>query len=105
MLELDLVSTNSHPNSLPHRLTVLGAIILGFIVPNTSWRWTQYTSLMFMLAALLFGIGMPETYTREIVRARAKRAGKPHNLPKAESGVTFPEMAKVTIVDPLIMLV
>jgi MFS transporter, DHA1 family, multidrug resistance protein len=60
---------------------------------------------MFMLAALLFGIGMPETYPREIVRTRAKRAGRPHNLPKAESGVTLAEMAKVTVIDPLVMLV
>lgn len=82
-----------------------GPIILGFIVPTTSWRWTQYVSLMLMLAAFLFGIGMPETYARQIVRNRAKRAGQPHNLPKAESGVTFPEMVKVTLIDPLIMLV
>jgi MFS transporter, DHA1 family, multidrug resistance protein len=60
---------------------------------------------MFMLAALLFGIGMPETYPREIIRTRAKRAGRPHNLPKAESGVSLAEMAKVTVIDPLIMLV
>jgi MFS transporter, DHA1 family, multidrug resistance protein len=60
---------------------------------------------MFMFAAFLFGVGMPETYPREIVRTRAKRAGRPHNLPKAESGVTLAEMAKVTIIDPLIMLV
>lgn len=58
-----------------------------------------------MLTALLFGIGMPETYARQIVRTRSKRAGRPHNLPKAESGVTFAEMAKVTMMDPLIMLV
>ncbi len=84
---------------------VPGPLILGYVVPVTSWRWTQYVSLMLMLAAFLLGIGMPETYPREVVRTRAKRAGRPHNLPKAESGVTFAEMAKVTIVDPLIMLV
>ena len=60
---------------------------------------------MFMFAAFLFGIGMPETYPRQIVRTRARRAGLPHNLPKAESGVTLIEMAQVTVVQPLIMLV
>lgn len=60
---------------------------------------------MFMFAAFLFGIGMPETYPREIVRSRAKRADHPHHLPKAASGVTFAEMIKVTVVDPAIMLV
>ncbi|ERF74148.1 hypothetical protein EPUS_08887 [Endocarpon pusillum Z07020] len=83
----------------------LGPIVLGFVVPVTSWRWTQYVSLMAMFAAFLFGVGMPETYPRRIVRTRAKRAGRPDNLPKAESGVTLAEMAKVTIIDPLIMLV
>jgi MFS transporter, DHA1 family, multidrug resistance protein len=60
---------------------------------------------MFMFAAFLFGIGMPETYARQVVRTRARRTGRPHNLPKAESGVTIVEMAKVTIIDPVIMLV
>jgi MFS transporter, DHA1 family, multidrug resistance protein len=59
---------------------------------------------MVALVAYLFGIGMPETYGREIIRARARRAGKPHNLPKALSGETFAEMAKLTVVDPVIML-
>lgn len=58
-----------------------------------------------MLATFLVGIGMEETYAREIVRTRAKRAGRPHNLPKAQSGVTLFEMTKVTVIDPLIMLV
>jgi MFS transporter, DHA1 family, multidrug resistance protein len=84
---------------------VPGPLILGFVVPATSWRWTQYVSLMLMLGAFLFGIGMPETYAREIVRTRARRADRPHNLRKAESGVTLAEMARVTIIDPLIMLV
>lgn len=82
-----------------------GPLILGFIVPVTSWRWTQYVSLMVMLAAFLLGVGMPETYPRHILRVRAKRAGRPHNLPKAESGATLAEMATVTVLDPLIMLV
>jgi MFS transporter, DHA1 family, multidrug resistance protein len=82
-----------------------GPLILGFIVPTTSWRFTQYVSLMFMFAAFLFGVGMPETYPREILRRRARRAGLSPNLPKAESGVTLIEMAHVTIIQPLIMLV
>ena len=60
---------------------------------------------MLALAAFLFGLGMPETYGREILRQRAKRNGVPHNLPKALSGVTIGEMAQVTIVDPLKMAV
>ncbi|OQV06117.1 hypothetical protein CLAIMM_10741 [Cladophialophora immunda] len=80
-----------------------GPIILGNIVPSTSWRWTAYVSLMVCLAAYLLGIGAPETYAREIIRTRARRAGRPHNLPPAESGTTLRRMAKLTIVDPLVM--
>jgi MFS transporter, DHA1 family, multidrug resistance protein len=104
MLGLALVSQNTSELSFQYWLSIQGPLILGFIVPVTSWRWTQYVSLMLMLAAFLFGIGMPETCPREIVRTRSKRAGRPHTLPKAESGVTLAEMAKITIVDPLIML-
>ena len=59
---------------------------------------------MVCLAAFLIGIGFPETYGREIVRTRARRAGKPHDLPPAESGTTLSAMAKLTIVDPIVML-
>ncbi|KIW81321.1 hypothetical protein Z517_04346 [Fonsecaea pedrosoi CBS 271.37] len=81
-----------------------GPIILGSIVPSTSWRWTAYVSLMVCLAAYLIGIGAPETYAREIVRTRARRVGRPHDLPPAQSGTTLRRMAQLTVVDPLIMI-
>ena len=77
----------------------------GYIVAAEDWRWTQYTSLMIFLGVYLFAIGMPETYGREIVRRRARRAGKPHNLEPALSGTTLLAMAKLTLVQPLAMLV
>ncbi|OAP64531.1 hypothetical protein AYL99_00503 [Fonsecaea erecta] len=80
-----------------------GAIILGNVIPSTPWRWTSYVSLVVCLTACLIGVGVPETYPREIIRARAKRAGRPHNVPSAESGTTLCRMARLTIVDPLIM--
>ncbi len=104
MLEPVLVGAQ-HPQLTSDMLIFLGPIVLGFIVPSTSWRWTQYVSLMVMFAAFLFGAGMPETYPRQIVRTRAKRAGQAHNLSRAESGVTLGEMARVTIIDPVIMIV
>ncbi len=60
---------------------------------------------MLALAAYLFGIGVPETYPREILRKRARRTGVHHNLAPALSGVTIGDMARVTIVDPLKQLV
>ncbi len=60
---------------------------------------------MIALSAYLFGIGLPETYPREILRRRARRAGVHHNLAPALSGVAIGDMAKLTVLDPLIQLV
>src|SRR2546423_14951063 len=59
-----------------------------------------------MLIAVVYAFGgmMPETYPREIIRRRARKAGTPHNLPKAQSGVTLSEMAHLTVVQPVVML-
>ncbi|KAI4199844.1 MAG: hypothetical protein LQ348_001814 [Seirophora lacunosa] len=80
-------------------------IILGYVVPAESWRWTQYVTLMIALAAFLLGVGVPETYPREIVRTRARRGGYKIDLAKAESGVTLAEMAGTTLFTPLAMAV
>ena len=60
---------------------------------------------MLTLAAYLFGVGVPETYPREILRKRARRNGVHHNLAPALSGVTVGDMLRVTVVDPLVQLV
>jgi MFS transporter, DHA1 family, multidrug resistance protein len=59
---------------------------------------------MLGLAAYLLGIGVPETYPREIVRRRAKRHGVEHRLPLAESGVTLAQMIQITFFTPIRML-
>ena len=61
---------------------------------------------MVCLPIYLFGIGVPETYSREILRQRARKLHMPPpKLPPSQSGVTLGAMAKVTIVDPIKMLV
>lgn len=60
---------------------------------------------MFALAAFLLGVGLPETYPREILRSRARRLGHNIKLAKAESGVTLSEMAQTTLFTPLAMAV
>ncbi|MCJ1369237.1 hypothetical protein MMC20_000447 [Loxospora ochrophaea] len=83
-----------------------GPLIGGFVVGAENWRWSQYLTLMLALAVYLLGIGVPETYGREILRSRARRRGlAPPNLTKALSGVTFAEMARVTFFTPLKMLI
>lgn len=82
-----------------------GPLIGGFVFAATSWQWMQWITLMLGLAAFLFGIGMPETYAREIVRRRARRHGVQHKLLPAESGVMLRDMAQITFFTPLKMLV
>ena len=83
-----------------------GPLIAGFLVTAKDWRWTQYITLMLGLGAYFIGLGMPETYAREIVRSRARRHGMSHHqLSKAESGVTLREMAQITFFTPLKMLI
>lgn len=57
---------------------------------------------MLILAALLYGINMPETYGREIPRRRNRqRKLPPPQQPPAESGVTLGQIVMVTVVNPL----
>jgi len=81
-----------------------GPIAGGYIAFALGWRWTQYLSCMVTAAVLLFGIGMSETYQREIPRRRARRAGRKIQQEPAQSGVTASQMARVTILNPIRML-
>ncbi|KAL8926935.1 MAG: hypothetical protein Q9172_001596 [Xanthocarpia lactea] len=80
-------------------------LVLGYIVTSKGWQWTQYITLMIAFGAYLFGIGVPETYPREILRSRARRLGHNIQLAKAQSGVTLAEMAQTTLFTPLFMAV
>ena len=60
---------------------------------------------MLALAAYLFGIGMPETYPRHVLRLRAKRGGlPPPKLLPAGNGTSLQAMFKITVLTPLQML-
>jgi DHA1 family multidrug resistance protein-like MFS transporter len=83
-----------------------GPIVGNFVVQAGSWRWSEYTTLLLTLLVFAFGIGMPETYGREILRRRNKaRSLALPGLPPAESGITVRQMATVTIITPLKQLV
>lgn len=83
----------------------LGPLVCGFVVAAKGWRWSQYVALMIDLAILLFAIGIPETYQREIPRRIARRNGKKLEQPLAESGVTIAQILRTTVINPAIMLV
>ena len=74
----------------------------GFIVQYTQgWRWTQFAAAILGGLVTLLAIGMSESYQREIPRRRAKRRGQPLQQDPALSGVTFGQMFKITVLDPI----
>lgn len=83
----------------------LGPLVCGFVIAAKDWRWAGYTSLAISLAVLLYGIGVPESYQREIPRRRARLLQQKFEQDPAQSGVTLAQMARVTIITPAIMLV
>ena len=85
--------------------TALGPLIGGLLVDaSEGWRWTQYFSAIVCGAVLLFGIGISESYQREIPRRRAKRQGRVLQQDPPLSGATFGEILKVTVMDPMIQV-
>lgn len=80
----------------------LGPVVGNFVVQAGGWRWAEYTTVMLILVVFAFGIGMPETYGREIPRRRNKARGlAPPHQPPAESGVTIAQMATITVLNPV----
>ncbi|OCL13664.1 MFS general substrate transporter [Glonium stellatum] len=83
----------------------VGPIVGGFVVAAKGWRWTQWVTLMITLVVFMFGVGISESYGREIPRRRNRRRGlAPPHQPPAESGVTLRQMARITILNPLNMM-
>ena len=86
--------------------TGVGPLVGGFVFASKGWRWLQWVTIFICIAAYLFGVGVPETYGREILRQRARNLGMPPpKLAPAESGVTIGAMARVTVIEPIKMLV
>lgn len=66
--------------------------------------WLYWVTLFFAMVAMVFGAAMPETCGREILRTRIRYNGSKAKLSCAQSGVTVPEMARITVLTPLKML-
>ncbi|KAF4543072.1 Sugar transporter [Lasiodiplodia theobromae] len=52
----------------------LGPLIGGFVAEGKGWRWTQWVILFFTVAFLTPAFFMSETYRKQILERRAKRA-------------------------------
>lgn len=81
----------------------------GYLVATTgNWRWTQYITVIVMAVVFVFGLGQSETYQREIPRRQAGHQGKSRKdfvraQDPAQSGVSFGEMFRITVLDPIRM--
>jgi len=84
-----------------------GAIAGGAIVERTGgWRWTEYLHVILAAAALLYGAAMPETFPRALVRRAARRDNhRPDGLEPAPTGTDIGTMVRLTVTQPLAMLV
>ena len=86
--------------------TAAGPLIGGPLVETSGgWRWTEWFSAILCGVSVLLGLGISETYQREIPRRRAKRAGKVHKEDPALSGATWREMIQITVIDPNVQMV
>ncbi|KAJ4290953.1 hypothetical protein N0V90_010149 [Kalmusia sp. IMI 367209] len=82
--------------------TAAGPVVGNFVVQAGGWQWAEWTVTILALVTFAFGVGMPETYGREIPRRRNKARGlAPPHQPPAESGITLAQMATITVVNPL----
>lgn len=83
----------------------LGPLVGGFIVQaSQGWRWTQFYSAAVCALVAIFGLGISETYQREIPRRRAKREGRTLQQDPPLSGATLGQIARITVLDPLIQV-
>ena len=81
----------------------LGPLVGGYLVQATNgWRWTLYFSAILCGVVTLFGIGMSESYQREIPRRRAKRQGRTFQQDPPLSGSTIGQIARITVLDPIV---
>lgn len=83
----------------------IGPIIGGFVLASKGPAWLSWVTLFFATVAMAYGCAMPETYAREILRTRIRYQKSNIILPCAESGVTLPQMIRITVIHPLKMLV
>ncbi|OLN97197.1 Polyamine transporter 4-like protein 1 [Colletotrichum chlorophyti] len=81
----------------------LGPIIGSFVVNRMGWRWTQWTLLFFIIAAIIPTLFAKETYHTVLKRRRAKQLGLPVERQPA-AGERVQEFLTIALTRPLRML-
>lgn len=84
---------------------VLGPLVGGFVDEAKGWRWTQYTTIFFIVAFYIPVLFTPETYKKTILQRRAKKLGI-EGPPTAQrsTGTLIRHFATVLLVRPIHML-
>lgn len=80
------------------------ALVGGFVVKTKDWRWTQWTTLFFSVAAYTSCLFMRETYKKTILARRARRLGLSHSSRQSISTQTALHFITVTLIRPMHML-
>ncbi|KAK3671956.1 hypothetical protein LTR78_008131 [Recurvomyces mirabilis] len=71
--------------SMPTFGAYVGPLIGGFVTQNKGWRWTQWVTIIFLLAFYLPILFIRESYKKTILRRRAKKLGVegPPTIPRS----------------------
>jgi MFS transporter, DHA1 family, multidrug resistance protein len=81
-----------------------GPIVGNMVLDTFDSSYVSWVALLLAILALSFGSGMPETYSRAILRTRIRFTRTHTTLTCAPSGVTLGEMVSATVTQPLKML-
>ncbi|KAK5085980.1 hypothetical protein LTR05_005270 [Lithohypha guttulata] len=73
--------------SIPFFGAVFGPLLGGLIVESKGWRWTQWTTLFFIIAFIIPVLFTKETYKKTILERRARRNGVRIASPHSQQSV------------------
>ncbi|KAL3425439.1 Polyamine transporter 4-like protein 1 [Phlyctema vagabunda] len=82
---------------------VLGPLVGAYVAERKGWRWTQWTSLFFIISAYIPTLIMKETYSKVLLREKAKRIGK-EVIAGPKGATALKLIATITLIRPMHML-
>jgi len=91
--------------SVPFFGAVLGPLIGGFLVELKGWRWTQWTTLFFIITFYIPVIFTKETYKKTILQRRAKRHGLTYPTTERTAAATIKYFTTTLFLRPIHMMV
>lgn len=91
--------------SIPQLGAVFGPLVGGFVVQSKGWRWTQWTTIFFIVAFYVPVAFTKETYKKVILQRRAKKLSIPGPPEVQRTPMEFVKyFARTQLLRPLHML-